>query len=116
MVGPDKLTIVAGVIAIVILYNTLNLTANGRPVAQYTTELVGEAEIPPLFSESYGNAALIGNESKLWYQVNVSSLDKITGIFLYKGDSLTDNGQMLVALLNLTKPTERINGILAQGS
>jgi hypothetical protein len=74
------------------LYGTLNLIALGTPTSQYTADLVGEAEIPPLFSESYGNALVIGNESKLWYQVNVSSLDKVTGVYLYKGDTSTENG------------------------
>lgn len=115
MRGVGKLTsIVTAILAIVILGGTLNLIALGTPTSQYRADLVGEAQVPPLFSESYGNAVVIGNESKLWYQVNVSSLDKITGLYLYKGDA-GQTGQVLVSLLNLTKPTGIIDGVLVEG-
>jgi CHRD domain len=115
MHGLGKLIcIVTSILAIVILGSTLNLIALGAPTSQYGADLVGEKEILPVFSESNGRAIVIGNVSKLWYQVNVSSLDRVTGVSLYKGDE-TENGEVLVSLLNLTKPTGIINGVLAQG-
>jgi hypothetical protein len=77
--------------------------------------LAGEHEVPPIFSESYGSALVDGNDDNLKYQINVTSLDKVTGVFLYKGDS-TENGQMLVSLLNSTDPSGVIDGNLIEGT
>ncbi len=81
----------------------------------FRADLVGEAEVPPLFSESYGTALISGNDSSLMYRINVTSLDKVTGVYLYRGDN-SENGQVLVALLNSTKPTGVIKGTLAEGT
>jgi hypothetical protein len=81
----------------------------------FRTDLAGEAEVPPLFSESYGRALIDGNDSSLTYRINVSSLDKVTSASLYKGDP-TENGQVLVSLLNLTKPSGIIDGKLVEGT
>jgi hypothetical protein len=80
----------------------------------FRTDLAGESEVPPLFSESYGSALVVGNDSGIKYQINVTSLDKVTGAFLYKGDS-TENGQVLVTLLNSTEPSGVIDGKLVEG-
>ncbi|MDW0156126.1 MAG: CHRD domain-containing protein [Nitrososphaeraceae archaeon] len=81
----------------------------------FRTDLAGEHVVPPIFSESYGSALVDGNEDNLKYQINVTSLDKVTGAFLYKGDS-TENGQILVSLLNSTEPSGVIDGILIEGT
>ena len=81
----------------------------------FRTDLVGESEVPPIFSESYGSALVVGNDSGVKYQINVTSLDKVTGAFLYKGDS-TENGQVLVTLLNSTEPSGVIDGKLVEGT
>jgi CHRD domain len=81
----------------------------------FRTDLVGESEVPPLFSESYGSALIVGNDSSFTYQINVTSLDKVTGAFLYKGDP-SENGQVLVTLLNSTEPSGVIDGKLVEGT
>ncbi|MDW0144603.1 MAG: CHRD domain-containing protein [Nitrososphaeraceae archaeon] len=81
----------------------------------FRTDLVGESEVPPLFSESYGSALIVGNDSSFKYQINVTSLDKVTGAFLYKGDP-SENGQVLVTLLNSTEPSGVIDGKLVEGT
>jgi hypothetical protein len=81
----------------------------------FRTELVGEHEVPPIFSESYGSALVVGNNDSLKYQINVTSLDKVTGAFLYKGDS-TENGKLLVSLMNSTEPSGLIDGNLIEGT
>ena len=81
----------------------------------FRTDLAGESEVPPLFSESYGSALVVGNDSGVKYQINVTSLDKVTGAFLYKGDS-TENGQVLVSFLNSTEPSGVIDGNLVEGT
>ena len=81
----------------------------------FRTDLVGESEVPPIFSESYGSALVVGNDSGVKYQINVTSLDKVTGAFLYKGDS-TENGQVLVSFLNSTEPSGVIDGNLVEGT
>ena len=81
----------------------------------FRTDLAGEHEVPPIFSESYGSAFVGGNDDNLKYQINVTSLDKVTGAFLYKGDS-TENGQILVSLLNSTDPSGVIDGNLIEGT
>ena len=80
----------------------------------FRTDLAGENEVPPIFSESYGSALVVGNNDSLKYQINVTSLDKVTGAFLYKGDS-TENGQLLVSFLNSTEPSGIIDGNLIEG-
>ena len=81
----------------------------------FRTDLVGEHEVPPIFSESYGSALVVGNNDTLKYQINVTSLDKVTGAFLYKGDS-TENGKVLVSLMNSTEPSGVIDGSLIEGT
>ena len=81
----------------------------------FRTDLVGEHEVPPIFSESYGSALVVGNNDSLKYQINVTSLDKVTGAFLYKGDS-TENGNVLVSFMNSTKPSGVIDGNLIEGT
>ena len=81
----------------------------------FRTDLAGEHVVPPIFSESYGSALVDGNDNNLKYQINVTSLDKVTGAFLYKGDS-TENGQILVSLLNSTEPSGVIDGNLIEGT
>ena len=81
----------------------------------FRTDLVGEHEVPPIFSESYGSALVVGNNNTLKYQINVTSLDKVTGAFLYKGDS-TENGKVLVSLMNSTEPSGVIDGSLIEGT
>ena len=81
----------------------------------FRTDLVGEREVPPIFSESYGSALIVGNNDSLKYQINVTSLDKITGAFLYKGDP-TENGQVLASFINSTEPSGVIDGNLVEGT
>ncbi|HET6716272.1 MAG TPA: CHRD domain-containing protein [Nitrososphaeraceae archaeon] len=81
----------------------------------FRTDLAGEHVVPPIFSESYGSALIGGNDDNLKYQINVTSLDKVTGVFLHKGDS-TENGQILVSLLNSTEPSGVIDGNLIEGT
>ena len=81
----------------------------------FRTDLVGEAEVPPIFSESTGSALIAGNDSSLKYQINVTSLDKVTGVSLYKGDD-SENGQVLVSLLNSTEPSGLVEGKLVEGT
>ena len=81
----------------------------------FRTDLAGESEVPPLFSESYGSALIVGNDSSFTYQINVTSLDKVTGAFLYKGDP-SENGQVLVSFLNSTEPSGVIDGKLVEGT
>ena len=81
----------------------------------FRTDLAGEHEVPPIFSESYGSALITGNDDNLKYQINVTSLDKVKAAFLHKGDS-TENGQILVSLLNSTEPSGVIDGNLIEGT
>jgi hypothetical protein len=81
----------------------------------FRTDLAGEHVVPPIYSESYGSALIGGNDDNLKYQINVTSLDKVTGVFLHKGDS-TENGQILVSLLNSTEPSGVIDGNLIEGT
>ena len=81
----------------------------------FRADLVGEKTVPPIFSESTGAALIVGNDSSLTYKINVTSLDKVTGVSLYKGDE-TENGQVLVSLLNESKPSGVIDGNLIEGT
>ena len=81
----------------------------------FRADLVGEKQVPPIFSESTGTALIGGNDSSLTYKINVTSLDKVTGVSLYKGEE-TENGQVLVSLLNESKPSGVINGTLVEGT
>ena len=104
--------LVAAILNILAFILTVNV---GFAQVSYRTDLVGEAEVPPLFSESYGSALIAGNDSSLKFQINVTSLDKVTSVSLYKGDS-SENGQVLVPLLNSTEPSGLIDGKLVEGT
>ena len=81
----------------------------------FRADLVGEKTVPPIFSESTGAALIVGNDSSLTYKINVTSLDKVTGVSLYKGED-TENGPVLVSLLNESKPSGVIEGDLIEGT
>jgi hypothetical protein len=104
--------LVAAILGVLAFILTVNV---GFAQLSYRTDLVGEAEVPPLFSESYGSALIAGNDSSLKFQINVTSLDKVTSVSLYKGD-LSENGQVLVSLLNSTEPSGLVDGKLAEGT
>ena len=104
--------LVAAILSVLAFILTVNV---GFAQLSYRTDLVGEAEVPPLFSESYGSALIAGNDSSLKFQINVTSLDKVTSVSLYKGDS-SENGQVLVPLLNSTEPSGLIDGKLVEGT
>lgn len=100
---------ILGVLAFILTVNV------GFAQLSFRTDLVGEAEVPPIFSESTGSALIAGNDSSLKYQINVTSLDKVTGVSLYKGDD-SENGQVLVSLLNSTEPSGLVEGKLVEGT
>ncbi len=104
--------LVAAILSVLAFILTVNV---GFAQVSYRTDLVGEAEVPPLFSESYGSALIAGNDSSLKFQINVTSLDKVTSVSLYKGDS-SENGQVLVPLLNSTEPSGLVDGKLVEGT
>ncbi|CAN5651206.1 hypothetical protein BH18THE1_BH18THE1_06960 [soil metagenome] len=104
--------LVAAILGVLAFILTVNV---GFAQLSFRTDLVGEAEVPPLFSESTGSALIAGNDSSLKYQINVTSLDKVTGVSLYKGDT-SENGQVLVSLLNSTEPSGLVEGKLADGT
>ena len=102
-------------IAVSLVISTFVLMSNiAFAQVGFRTDLAGEREVPPIFTESYGSALVVGNNDSLKYQINVTSLDKVTGAFLYKGDS-TENGQVLVSFLNSTEPSGIIDGNLIDG-
>lgn len=102
-------------IAVSLVISTFVLMSNlAFAQVAFRTDLAGEREVPPIFTESYGSALVVGNNDSLKYEINVTSLDKVTGAFLYKGDS-TENGQVLVSFLNSTEPSGIIDGNLIDG-
>jgi hypothetical protein len=104
--------LVAAILGVLAFILTVNV---GFAQLSFRTDLVGEAEVPPIFSESTGSALIAGNDSSLKYQINVTSLDKVTGVSLYKGDE-SENGQVLVSLLNSTEPSGLVEGKLVEGT
>ena len=104
--------LVAAILGVLAFILTVNV---GFAQLSFRTDLVGEAEVPPIFSESTGSALIAGNDSSLKYQINVTSLDKVTGVSLYKGDD-SENGQVLVSLLNSTEPSVLVEGKLVEGT
>jgi CHRD domain len=103
------------VVVVVAIWTIILMSNISFAQVSFRTELVGEKEVPPLFSESYGSALIVGNDSSLKYQINVSSLGNITGAFLFKGDE-TENGELLVSFLNSTKPSGVMDGKLVEGT
>jgi CHRD domain-containing protein len=104
--------LVAAILGVLAFILTVNV---GFAQLSFRTDLVGEAEVPPIFSESTGSALIAGNDSSLKYQINVTSLDKVTGVSLYKGDD-SENGQVLVSLLNSTESSGLVEGKLVEGT
>ena len=104
--------LVAAILGVLAFILTVNV---GFAQLSFRTDLVGEAEVPPLFSESTGSALISGNDTSLKFLINVTSLDKVTSVSMYKGDS-SENGEVLVSLLNSTEPSGVVEGKLVEGT
>jgi hypothetical protein len=103
------------VVVVVAIWTIIMMSNIAFAQVSFRTDLAGEKEVPPLFSESYGSALIVSNDSSLAYQINVTSLGNVTGAFLYKGDD-TENGDVLVSFLNSTEPSGVIDGKLVEGT
>jgi len=82
---------------------------------RYFTDLSGFSEVPQIFSEAGGNATIYGNETILQYEISVEGLENATSASISEGEE-TENGPLLVVLLNSTKPSNLIHGVLASGT
>ena len=56
--------LVAAILGVLAFILTVNV---GFAQVSFRTDLVGEAEVPPIFSESTGSALIAGNDSSLKY-------------------------------------------------
>jgi hypothetical protein len=81
----------------------------------FHTDLVGEAEVPPIFSASNGTVLMVGNSTNLRYQINVTALEGITAARLYLGEN-TENGEVVLTLFNSAEPTGLVSGMLTEGN
>jgi hypothetical protein len=89
--------------SIFLFYGGLNaaFSASGD---NFSANLDGAQEVPPVTAEGTGIASLQMQDNTITYQVNVVNTDKITGIHIHKGTS-GENGDVLVSLY--TRDTDR---------
>lgn len=89
-------------------------SGDGRQMSQFSADLVGEAEVPPLFSEGYGRAFFSFNNNEISYTIELHQIDKVAAAHLHNGTSVV-NGDVL-ATLYTSDPSGNINGILKEGT
>lgn len=81
---------------------------------KFTALLSGNQEVPPNTSTTKGWAWFKPMVDTVWYQVNVTGIDKVTMMHIHSG-KVGENSDP-IAMLQIEKSTGPIYGILAQGN
>ena len=81
---------------------------------KFTALLGGNQEVPPNTSTAKGSASFKPMGDTIWYNVNVTGIDKVTMMHIHSG-KVGENGDP-IAMLQIEKSTGPTNGLLAQGN
>ena len=101
--------------------NSLTFTAAFAQTDQqqptyFDAKLSGDQEVPPVDTQASGLADFtIAGEDSVNYNVNVTSMEKITQAHIHKGKT-GENGPVVVTLFNTESPSATTNGVLSQGN
>lgn len=82
---------------------------------KFTAALNGDQEVPPVTSSAKGWAWVNPMEESVWYKINVTGIDKVTGAHIHNAKS-GENGDVVVTLFKSDSPTGPKDGILAEGN
>jgi hypothetical protein len=77
--------------------------------------LEGEFEEPPVDTIASGMAVFKGLQDRIWYLINVTSIDKVTAAHIHSGEQ-GENGPIVAWLFRSDIPTAKLNGTLFQGN
>ncbi|MFY9565528.1 MAG: CHRD domain-containing protein [Nitrososphaeraceae archaeon] len=106
----------AAISATAILPNGL-LYAQEEDAQEFTAELSGEAEVPPVETEASGDATFELNSAgdQMTYTIDVENIDRVLYAHIHQGSS-DENGDIVVTLFNPSSPTAEVSGELANGT
>jgi hypothetical protein len=82
---------------------------------KFTAMLSGDQEVPPVTSSAKGWAWVNPSEESVWFKVNVTGIDKVTGAHIHHAKS-GENGEVVVALFKSDSPTGLKDGTLVEGN
>lgn len=82
---------------------------------KFAATLSGDQEVPAVTSSAEGWAWVNPSEESVWFKVNVTGIDKVTGAHIHHAKSGV-NGEVVVALFKSDSPTGPKDGILAEGN
>jgi CHRD domain len=105
----------ATVSAFIILLSTGWPTFAATEEAKFWAGLEGEFEEPQVETVASGMAVFKDMQDRIWYMINVTSIDKVTAARIHSGGQ-GENGPIVVWLFKSDFPTENLNGTLAQGN
>jgi hypothetical protein len=87
-----------------------------QPAQEFTANLTGDAEVPPVTTNATGTADFTLNEDgdEMSYDIEVEDLEGATVAHIHQGGE-NENGDPVVWLANETEPTDEIDGTLESG-
>ena len=115
------ITALATVLSLITAINSFDTKPNilnaHATVAEFTAQLSGNEEVPPVQTDATGSAEFTAPHfDNIGYSVNVSNIDKVTAAHIHSG-KVGENGPIVVTLFKTETPSaEPINGNLASGN
>ena len=80
MITLMKLNLALLPLASIIVLAVLTESSFANAELESLAELSGFSEVPQIFSEALGTAALQGNGTVLNYQINITGIEQVTGV------------------------------------
>lgn len=82
---------------------------------KFAATLSGDQEVPAVTSSAKGWAWVNPSEESVWFKVNVTGIDKVTGAHIHHAKS-GENGDVVVGLFKSDSPTGPKDDTLAEGN
>ena len=99
-------------LASIIIMAVLTESSFANAELESLAELSGFSEVPQIFSEALGTAAIKGNGTVLNYQINMTGIGQVTGVDIHQGEE-TEKGDIVVTLFRANASEGPLNGVLA---
>lgn len=109
----SAVVLMAALFSIGISATMVNMVHAGEQ--KFTATLSGDQEVPPVTSSAKGWAWVNPSEESVWFEVNVTGIDKVTAAHIHNAKS-GENGDVVVTLFKSDSPTEPKDGTLAEGN
>ena len=98
-------------LASIIIITVLTESNFANAELESLAELSGFSEVPQIFSEALGTAAIKGNGTVLNYQINMTGIGQVTEVDIHQGEE-TENGDIVVTLFRANASEGPLDGVL----